>query len=182
MTAISSISSVTTTAQPPGAIDLHAGGNYHMPIPEPPIGPGGPGGPETPGPSGAEVDPNSPGPRTDNDITVQRWGIGDQVLSMQVDTGDGDDDIQLTIYSDGTSALWVNGDFKGRMTKEETAALTINTGEGNDRVTIQDQRSFQDDRLPSVNNNGTQGTDHVEVHYPGYPPAAFPLPPGERSP
>lgn len=141
-----------------------------------------------PGPSG-DVGTREPmdalfpstSPESDDDITVERWGLCGDVMGVSVDTGAGDDDIKLRINADGSSDLWVNGEYKGHFTDEETSVLTIQTGEGGDHVTIEDNRAFQDDRLPTVYNNGSQGTDQVDVCYPGYAPATFPLAPGQRS-
>lgn len=151
----------------------------HMPRdPGPLDGPfGGPFG----GPFDPPIERSPDAPKTDDDITVEEWGLCGDVMGVSVDAGDGDDDIRLVVNRDGTSDLWVNGEHKGQFTKEQTEKLTIRTGEGSDKVTIEDNRSFQDDRLPTVENNGKQGTDSVEVRYPGYEAAKFPLEPGQRS-
>lgn len=133
------------------------------------------------GPLDGPGDTLAPRPHTDEDITVEEWGLCGDVMGVSVDTGDGDDQIRLRLNADGTSDLWVNGQYKGQFTEEQTDKLTIHTGEGADTVVIEDNRSFQDLPLPTIDNNGTQGTDSVEVKYPGYASAQFQLRPGERS-
>ncbi|MBK7862523.1 MAG: hypothetical protein IPJ65_28730 [Archangiaceae bacterium] len=120
-------------------------------------------------------------PPFQEDVKIERFSLCNSLVAVHVECSDRDQDILVKIHADGSSTMYVNGQKKADFTKEETERLTIRTGGGNDKVTFEDDRAFQDQHIPVVEKNGP-GQARVILQYPGLAPMENPpLRQGEKS-
>lgn len=88
-----------------------------------------------------------------------------------VDAGEGDDSVQVTRHADGSATVTVNGE-RTELTPEEARNMRVTGGEGNDTITVVDNRDPTTQLVDSVLGSdvkvqGGDGADRFEGQVDG---------------